>query len=87
MTIDLFVSGISVVGIIIGLIQVAKKMGLPNKFAPMLSISLGVIFGGIVAMLESDPGNVFVGLACGLMACGLYDQVKNISTGKDTSKK
>ena len=71
----LAVGGISIVALIIGLVKVAREMGMPSKFAPALAVLLGVIFGVTAAMYASSEVYVGIigGIAAGLGASGLYD--------------
>ena len=54
------------VGIIIALAEAAKRLGLENRWIPILDICLGIISGVVV-----------YGSALGLSACGLFSGVKN----------
>ncbi len=70
--------GIPVLALIIGLVKVAREMGLPSKFAPAAALGMGII-GGVAVTYQNgmDPvGGVVIGIALGLMACGIYDQGK-----------
>lgn len=63
------------VPIIIALVQVAKVTGLPSRFAPILSVVLGLgvfYIGGDASVGD----NLFEGLVAGLAASGLYSGVK-----------
>ena len=67
------------VPIIIGLVEVAKRAGLTDRYAPALAVVLGLA-GGFA--IKSDPVEaVFFGVATGLSSCGLYSGVK-ASAGK-----
>ena len=70
--------GIPVLALIIGLVKVAREMGLPSKFAPAAALGLGVVGGVTVAYQNgmAPVGGVVIGIALGLMACGIYDQGK-----------
>lgn len=78
--------GIPVLALIIGLVKVAREMGLPSKFAPAAALGLGII-GGIAVAYQNGMapvGGVVIGIALGLMACGIYDQGKlssDVATG------
>ena len=65
-----------VIPIIIGLIEVIKKVGLPNKYAPLVSVALGLFFGFVY--LDTYKEGLIVGLMVGLSATGLYSGSKNI---------
>ena len=72
------VGGISVVALIIGLVRVAREIGLPSKLAPALSVLLGIIFGVSAALYASSAVylGVIGGIAAGLIASGMYDAGK-----------
>ena len=75
--------GIPVLALIIGLVKVAREMGLPSKFAPAASLGLGIV-GGIAVAYQNgmEPvGGIVIGIALGLMACGIYDQGKYTGEG------
>ena len=66
--------GIVVVPAVVGLTQVAKGVGVPSQFAPLVAIALGVLAG--IAQLEATSlpwiGSVVAGVGLGLSAVGLY---------------
>ncbi|QGH73302.1 MAG: putative holin [Siphoviridae sp. cttb18] len=64
------------VAVVIGLVQVAKMIGLPTKFAPLLSVGLGVLGAIGLSFFEVNTTIVVYGLIVGLMASGLYSGVK-----------
>lgn len=69
-----------IVAVIIGLIQVVKTAGFPSKFAPLLSVALGV---GAVYLTGGEATTglaLFNGVLYGLMASGLYSGVKAVAT-------
>lgn len=70
--------GIPVLALIIGLVRVIRELGLPSKFAPAVALALGIIGGVAVAYQNAmEPiSGVVMGIALGLMACGIYDQGK-----------
>jgi len=72
---------VAIIPLIVGLVELAKKLGLPNKFAAVLSAVLGVVIG-LVYVAPNDPAKgVLVGLSMGLAASGLYSGVKNTVEG------
>jgi hypothetical protein len=84
------VAGISAVIIIIGLIEVLKRVaGLNEKFAPVIAIILGLAasFGlsyyGETKVFEA----IILGLAVGLSAVGLFSGTKNTVEGIRNNKK
>ena len=72
---------VAIIPLIVGLVELAKKLGLPDKFAAVLSAILGVVIG-LVYVAPNDPAKgVLVGLSMGLAASGLYSGVKNTVEG------
>lgn len=71
----LAVGGISAVALIIGLVKVAREMGMKSKYAPALAVLLGIIFGVSAALYSASAVYVGIigGIAAGLGASGLYD--------------
>lgn len=71
------IAGISILPIIIGLTELAKRLGLPARFAPLISLALGIglatlAAGGFTAV--ALVGGVFLGLS----ASGLWSGVKSV---------
>lgn len=68
---------VAVVPIILAIIQALKMVGLPNKYAPIASIALGVIVGFIFRHETADLSQtILAGVTYGLSASGLYSGVK-----------
>lgn len=65
---------LAIVPIIIGLVAVFRKLRMPVRFAPAASVLLGV--GGVVILNGFSGVGVIVGIATGLMACGLFSGTK-----------
>lgn len=59
-----------IVPVIIGLVEVFKKLGMPSKFAPLVA----VVLGALSVLIVANP--FLVGIIYGLTACGLYSGVK-----------
>lgn len=70
--------GIPAVALIIGISEILKKLGFNAKFIPIVNLFLGLGAGIALNMNDLKMG-VFVGLAVGLSASGLYSGTKNIS--------
>ncbi|KEK23511.1 hypothetical protein [Bacillus gaemokensis] len=63
------------IGIVVGLSQIAKTVGLQTKYIPLLNLTLGIVLG--VLFLPQDlKMNVFQGIIIGLSASGLFDHTK-----------
>ncbi len=70
------------VAVVIGLVEAAKRIGVPEKFAPLVSLilGLGLSFLGFVA--NPDLASTIIGgIIIGLSAVGLYSGTKNIVEG------
>ena len=76
------ISPIAQVSLIIALAEIAKGLGVPSKYIPVLDVVLGVSFGLLIYTLYSGLGvieGIILGLAAGLSACGLFSGIKNVS--------
>lgn len=71
-----------IIPIIIGIVEVFKRAGLPNKYSPIVSLLLGVIFG--ILYVQPLLDGITLGLVIGLSATGLYSGSKNVF---ETSRK
>lgn len=84
---DIQVFGISAVGAIVAVVTLLKEIGFPQKYAPVVSVILGILTGIFLV----DPSNlqqgVVDGLALGLSAVGLFSGVKNVKEGLLSLKK
>ena len=70
---------VAIVPVILGLVQVAKQVGLPSKFAPLVSIALGV---GLVALTGASwQADIVQGIIAGLAASGLWSSGKSTFEG------
>ncbi|UYX50048.1 holin [Bacillus thuringiensis] len=70
------------IGIIVGLSQIVKTVGLQTKYVPLLNLTLGIVLG--VLFLGGDiKTNVFQGIIIGLSASGLFDHTKIIKKDDD----
>ncbi|MED0945412.1 holin [Bacillus mycoides] len=66
-----------IIGIVVGLSQIVKTIGLQTKYVPLLNVTLGIVLG--VLFLDGDiKTNVFQGIIIGLSASGLFDHTKII---------
>lgn len=77
---QLEIYGVSVVFLIIGLVQLAKNLGLNSKYGGVVAVILGVAtsvgysFFGELEVFKA----VIIGLAIGLSAAGFYSTQKNV---------
>ncbi|MBD8006221.1 hypothetical protein [Bacillus norwichensis] len=68
---------IAIIPVIVGLVEVFKRAGVPCKILPFISLALGIIIG-IVYVTEFDlKQGILVGVMLGLSASGLYSGTKS----------
>lgn len=68
---------VALVPLIVGVIEVFKRVGLPAKFSPLVAMFLGITLGILYLDVAMKEG-VIIGLALGLSASGLYSGTKNM---------
>lgn len=72
--------------VIVGLVEMAKKLGLPSKYAPWLNGGLAVLGYGLVVLTELVPGSLefasygLNALVVFLLGAGLYDRAQGSLT-------
>ena len=74
---NLTIYGVAAVPLIMGMVEGAKKVGLPPRFAPALSVGLGVAAGVLILAPGNVTEGVVIGMALGLTSVGLYSGTKN----------
>ena len=65
-------------GLILALVEAAKRTGLPARYAPLLSLVLGIAAGGFILHPGDIVQGIVSGFAMGLAAVGLYSGAKNV---------
>ncbi len=73
--------GVPALFVVIGLVELAKKVGFPAQYAMLLAVAIGIV-GGIASTIfaSSVLANATMGgVVIGLMASGLWSGVKNAS--------
>jgi len=79
------VYGIGIIPVIIALVELFKRAGVPNRWLPLLALALGIV-AGFVYLAPGDPAkSVLVGIVMGLSAVGLFSGVKNTAEGGGNS--
>lgn len=74
---------IAIVPFILGVVELFKQIGLPNKFCPVVSVVLGIIIGLVYISPNDIAQGVLVGASLGLSAVGLYSGAKNTKEAFD----
>lgn len=69
---------LAMIPIITGLCELAKQLGVPKKWIPLLSVVLGVFFGVFYVSPSNVLEGVLQGLVIGLSSIGLYSGPKNL---------
>ena len=70
-------AGIAIVPLLIGLLEVFKKLGLNDKYVPIFSVILGIGTGIALFADEDLATGIIQGIFIGLSAVGLYSGTKN----------
>lgn len=67
--------GLAVIPAILGIVQLAKKNGLPGRYAPLAAIALGVLAAAAEVYKAQLPWLPYAceGIALALTSMGLYD--------------
>jgi hypothetical protein len=77
-------SDAAIVAIVPGLVEVAKRAGLPARYAGLMAIAVATALVALrdVALHDGTPGSVarwlLGGLVYGLAAAGLYSQARQL---------
>ena len=76
------------IGVIIGIVELLKILGVPKKILPIASLMLGIISGMVYLFPEDPQAGILMGIIMGLSASGLYSGGKNIleKDNKDTDQ-
>lgn len=76
------ITTIATVPAVLALVTLAKSLGLPTKFSPLLAVLLGVALTLFSSLALAESVNwyqsISMGLILGLSASGLYDGAKLI---------
>lgn len=74
---DFSVYGIALVPVVVAMVELLKRAGVPKKFSPFIAVALG-IFCGFYYLAPGEPQKaVFLGVVIGLSAIGLFSGTKN----------
>ena len=70
-----------IIGVIIALAELLKKVGINAKYIPIADLILGLVAGFVYLYPGDVKMAVLYGIIAGLSAAGLYSGVKNVSQG------
>jgi uncharacterized membrane protein YGL010W len=72
---------VAIIPLILGIVELFKRAGIPKKYSPFIAVILGLLFG-IFYMATNIKEGIIVGLMLGLSASGLYSGTKNMTKSK-----
>lgn len=89
---EIVFEGIPVILVVLGIVEFAKKLGNKDVGSLILSMLLGIVFGGGYYIAQNGlPVSfagwfqlVLIGLVLGLSSCGLYDYSKKFMSGTNS---
>ncbi len=67
----------AMIGVVVGISQIAKTTGLQTKYIPLFNLTLGITLG-VLFLSQDIKMNLFQGMIIGLSASGLFDHTKII---------
>lgn len=81
---NILVNGVSLSFVIMGLVELVKQLGVSGKWLTFASFAIGLVLGILYQLTLGIPtdfagwfGAVAFGLAAGLVACKVYDAIRN----------
>lgn len=74
----------AMIGVVVGISQIVKTMGLQTKYIPLFNLTLGITLG-VLFLSQDIKVNLFQGMIIGLSASGLFDHTKIVK--KDADRK
>lgn len=88
MNMDMYVAGIPLVAVVIGLVSWTKTLGLSGRMLTVTSMAIGIVLGvgyKLAAGVPTDSGGWFAavvfGIMVGLIASGIYDAARGAVSG------
>ncbi|WP_128894448.1 hypothetical protein [Longirhabdus pacifica] len=76
--------GIALIPVIVGLVSIMTTFGLSKRYAPIVSIVLGIIAAIVYIAPDDVKQAVLVGITIGLAASGLYSSTKHMVKQRKT---
>jgi len=67
--------------IIVGLVEVAKRIGLPSRYCPLLAVLLGIGISFAYQAVPNYPEMLLGGVMAGLTAVGLFSGARSVIKG------
>ncbi len=85
---EVFIAGLPASGVIVALVEGAKRLGLPARYAPLVAVALGLACGLVAYLVRVVPSlggwaeAAGGGIVLGLVAAGLYSGTKSVVSGQ-----
>lgn len=76
-------AGIAIIPLLIGILEIFKKLGVNQKIIPVISLIIGVGLGIALFSAGDLKVGIIQGIYIGLSAVGLYSGAKNTVEGID----
>jgi hypothetical protein len=81
---ELLISGVGITVLVPALVELAKRSGLPTRYAGLASVlAAGLVLGLLQLQANADVGGaaswLLLSLVYGLAAAGFYSQVRKLS--------
>ena len=81
---ELLISGVGITVLVPALVELAKRSGLPTRYAGLASVlAAGLVLGLVQLQANADVGGaaswLLLSLVYGLAAAGSYSQVRKLS--------
>lgn len=74
-------AGIAIIPLLIGILEIFKKLGVNQKIIPVISLIIGVGLGIALFAAGDLKSGIVQGIYIGLSAVGLYSGTKNTIEG------
>lgn len=71
-----------IIAVVLALTEFTKRMGIPAKYQPAISLLLGLL-AGVFYVSGSLKEQILIGIMIGLSAAGLFDQSKIVTKKGD----
>lgn len=78
---EITIYGMALVPVIMGLIELLKRVGIPKRFSPLFAILIGILCGFYYLAPDDPKKAVFLGIVIALSSIGLYSGTKNTFEG------
>ena len=76
-------AGVAIIPLLIGILEIFKKLGVNQKIIPVISLILGIGIGIALFAAGDLKTGIIQGVYIGLSAVGLYSGAKNTIEGID----